>query len=213
MSDIWPLFDLRVSTPRLELRYVDDELGHALARLAAHGIHDPDFMPFSVPWTDAASPQLERNTLQYYWRGRAEITPSSWTVDFAVLCEGEVVGSTGLFSHDFLVLRQFETGSWLGRAHQGRGIGKELRIAALHLGFIGFGAEWATTGAFEDNAASLGVTRGLGYALAGRRRTVSRGAARTLEGYEMHRDHFLAGVRRDDVELHGVDACLPLLGL
>ena len=43
---IWPLFDLRVTTPRLSLRYVADEL-------VAQGIHDPATMPFSEPWTHA----------------------------------------------------------------------------------------------------------------------------------------------------------------
>lgn len=72
MSAIWPLFDLRVSTPRLTLRYVTDELGGQLADLAAAGIHDPATMPFSEPWTDAPPPLLQRNAMQYYWRCRAE---------------------------------------------------------------------------------------------------------------------------------------------
>ena len=64
MSDIWPLFDLRVSTPRLELRYVDDELGHALARLAAHGIHDPASTAISALSLHAAPPLRLRSTLE-----------------------------------------------------------------------------------------------------------------------------------------------------
>ena len=38
-----------------------------------------------------------------------------------------------------------------------------MRIATLHLGFLGLDALEASTGAFEDNLASLGVTRKLGY--------------------------------------------------
>ncbi len=37
------------------------------------------------------------------------------------------------------------TGSWLGRAHQGRGLGKEMRQAALHIIFAGLGAQQAVT--------------------------------------------------------------------
>ena len=64
---IWPLHDLIVRTPRLELRYIDDALAVELALLAAKGVHDPGFMPFAFEWTDVPSPQLERNTLQFYW--------------------------------------------------------------------------------------------------------------------------------------------------
>jgi hypothetical protein len=39
------------------------------------------------------------------------------------------------------MLREFESGSWLGREHQGRGLGKEMREATLHLGFEGLGAD------------------------------------------------------------------------
>lgn len=33
----WPLFDVAVRTPRLELRYPDDELLFELAGVVAHG--------------------------------------------------------------------------------------------------------------------------------------------------------------------------------
>jgi len=210
---IWPLFDLRVATPRLELRYVDDELCTELALLALQGVHDPGYMPFSVPWTDAESPALERGALQYYWRCRADTAPASWSIPFAVLVDGEVVGTTSLLANEFPVLRQFETGSWLGRAHQGKGIGKEMRVAALHLGFAGLGAEWAVTAAFDDNAPSLGVTNSLGYREQGRRRAVRRNEPSTLIGYEMTRAHFEEQLQRDDITLHGVEDCLQLLGL
>jgi RimJ/RimL family protein N-acetyltransferase len=210
---IWPLFDLRVVTPRLELRYIDDEMGAQLALLAAKGIHDPEFMPFSIEWTDAPSPQLERTALQYYWKIRAELSPTDWTLAFAVLVGGAVVGTTSLGATAFPTLRQFETGSWLGREHQGKGIGTAMRLATVQLGVVGLGAQWATTGAFEDNAASLTVTTKLGYTVAGRRRVVSRGASRRLVGYEMEREHFLLQLRRDDIVLDGIEPCLPLLGL
>lgn len=78
-SAIWPLFDLGVSTPLLSLRYVTDELGQDLADLAALGIHDPATMPFGEPWTDAPPPELQRNTLRYYWRCKAETSSDAWT--------------------------------------------------------------------------------------------------------------------------------------
>ncbi len=210
---VWPLFDLRVRTPRLELRYVDDEMAAELAQLAAQGIHDPDFMPFNEPWSQVPSPTLERNTMQFYWRCRAEFVPASWNLNLATIVEGAVVGATALFANEFPTLRQFETGSWLGRQFQGKGIGKEMRLASLQLGFVGFGAEFATTGAFDDNGPSLGVTGSLGYSATGRRRMVRQQLPAMMQHFELTRADFLARLRRDDISLHGVDECLPTLGL
>ena len=208
---VWPLFDLQVRTPRLELRYIDDEMATELALLAAKGIHPPDFMPFAMPWSEEPSPLLERNTMQFYWRCRAELSPAKWNIPLAVLVEGAVVGTTGLITHDFQVLRTFETGSWLGREHQGAGIGKEMRIATLHLGFLGFGAQRATTGAWEDNGPSLGVTNSLGYVANGHRAAVRKGIECSERRFEMMRDDFLTRLRRDDITVSGVDDCLALL--
>lgn len=210
---VWPLFDLQVRTPRLELRYIDDEMATELALLAAKGIHPPDFMPFAMPWSEEPSPLLERNTMQFYWRCRAELSPAKWNIPLAVLVEGAVVGTTGLITHDFQVLRTFETGSWLGREHQGAGIGKEMRIATLHLGFLGFGAQRATTGAWEDNGPSLGVTNSLGYVANGHRAAVRKGIECSERRFEMMRNDFLTRLRRDDITVSGVDDCLALLGL
>jgi RimJ/RimL family protein N-acetyltransferase len=210
---IWPLFDLRVRTPRLELRYVDDHLGAQLADLAAQGIHDPAFMPFAYEWTDAPADRLRPNTMQHYWRCRAETTPNHWHLPFAAIVDGEVVGTTSLGADRFPTLRTFETGSWLGRTHQGRGIGKELRQATLHLGFAGFGALEATTSAFSDNAASLGVTRSLGYQPNGTATKFRRGQAATSLLFRMTADDWQARVHRDDISVDGLEPVLGFLGL
>jgi RimJ/RimL family protein N-acetyltransferase len=212
-TSIWPLFGLRVTTPRLELRYVDDDLGAQLADLAAQGIHDPAFMPFSIEWTDAPADRLRPNTMQYYWRCRAETTPNGWDLPMAAIVDGEVVGIIGLAADHFPTLRTFETGSWLGRAHQGRGIGKELRQAALHLGFAGLGAHRATTSVFSDNAASLGVTRSLGYEPNGTEPKVRRGQVATSLRLQMERDDWQARLRRDDITIIGLEPCRDMLGL
>jgi RimJ/RimL family protein N-acetyltransferase len=210
---VWPLFDLRVVTPRIELRYVDDALAVELAQLAAKGIHDDDFMPFAMPWTDARSPLLERNSMQWFWAGRAETSPTRFHLPLAVVVDGEVAGATSLDAHDFPVLRQFESGSWLGRQFQGRGIGKEMRRATLHLGFAGLGATLATTSAFFDNGPSLGVTRSLGYIATGVSRKVRRGISAESLQYEMTLDHWEQHLRRADIDIVDLQACLPLFGL
>jgi len=207
---IWPLFDLEVRTPSLSLRYIDDELGAQLAELAAAGIHDPASSPFSFPWTDVPPPQLQRNTMQYYWRCRAETRPESWIIDLAVEVNGSVVGVAGVNGANFPTLRQVVTGSWLGRKFQGQGIGKEMRIAALTLAFDGFDAELAITDAWHDNAASIGVTKSLGYTETGRHRAKRRDQADEIVNFAMDRGHFDT-IRRDDITLHGIEAVQKLL--
>jgi RimJ/RimL family protein N-acetyltransferase len=210
----WPLFDLEVRTPRLTMRYIDDDLAVELAALAASGIHDPGWMPFGMPWSAAPSPELERNALRFYWRCRADTSPSSWNINLAVLVDGVVVGTSGLVASDFGRMRQFETGSWLGREFQGRGIGKQMRVATLTLGFAGFDAEVATTGAWHDNGPSLGVTRSLGYTETGTRRMLRNDEAPDrMFGFEMSRAHFEEHLRRSDVELIGVEPVCDLLAI
>ncbi len=208
----WPLFDLEVRTPRLTLRYADDTLGTELANLALKGIHDPSFMPFATPWTDIEPPELERQAFRFWWRCRADTSPAQWHIVLAVLAGDTVVGSTSLVAAEFAVTRSFETGSWLGRQHQGLGLGKEMRYATLQLGFDGFGAEQATTGAFTDNAPSLGVTRALGYEPNGTLRHQRRGEMVESLRFRMSSAHW-ATIRRDDISLHGVEAARTLLGL
>lgn len=208
----WPLFDLEVRTPRVTLRYVDDVLGCELAALAARGIHDPATMPFGMPWTRAESPELERRAFQFWWRCRVDTSPTSWNINLAVIVDGTVVGATGLMAAEFSRLRQFETGSWLGREFQGRGIGTEMRLASLTLGFVGFDAELALTGAWHDNGPSLGVTRRLGYQEQGWRRALrDDDHPDRLLGFAMPRSHFEERLRRDDIELIGVERVRDLL--
>ena len=210
LVDHWPLFGLRVRTPRLEVRCPDDDLAWRLGELAAAGIHDPSTMPFGFPWTDAPVAEIPRNTIVYYWRTRAAIEPSAWHLALAILVDGEPVGAGGLIADDFAVRRTFETGSWLGRAFQRRGLGLEFRHACLHLGFAGLGAAYATTGAFHDNAASLGVTAKLPYEPNGEDIHTRRGVPDRMLRFRMSRSQWET-VRRDDIEIAGLEPCLPLL--
>lgn len=208
----WPLFDLRVRTPRLELRYPDDAMLVELADLAAAGVHDPDRMPFSVPWTDVAPPLQQRYSLQHHWLMRAQWTAKDWHLPMVTVHDGEVVGSQAMLGKDFAVLRAVSTGSWLGLAHQGRGFGKEMRAAILHLAFAGLGAEVALSGAWHDNAASLGVSRSFGYEENGRMAVLRRDQRDHQVLLRLPREVW-EKQRRDDIEIVGLDACLDLFGL
>ncbi len=205
VSPIWPLMDLAVITPTVTLRYITDELGAELAWLASQGIHDPATMPFAMPWTDVASPELERNTMRFYWRSRAETTIEHWDLQLAVVVGGVAVGMCSVAADSFPSVRTAETGSWLGRRHQRRGIGREARQAALHLIFAGFDADRATTGAWHDNAASLSVTRSLPYTQTSTTVQPRRGHPDRMLNFAMSQGQW-QGVRRDDIELIGIEA-------
>jgi RimJ/RimL family protein N-acetyltransferase len=213
MTAIWPLFDLLVSTPRLSLRYVTDEVGELLAELAAEGIHDPDVMPFSEPWTDVPPPEQQRNSLRYYWRCRAETTSEHWDLNLAASDrEGRLIGLCAVHAQRFPTSRTATTGSWIGRRYQGQGFGRELRQAALHLIFAGLGGERAATRAWHDNTASLRVTRALPYAETGAVQEQRRDRPDTMLAFSMTKRQWQT-IRRDDIELVGVGPVRELLGI
>jgi RimJ/RimL family protein N-acetyltransferase len=207
----WPLFDLRIRTPRLELRLPTDDELLVVARLAAGGVHAAGFMPFTVPWTERPSPERERSLLQWHWRSRGACAPESWRLSFAVY-EGErVIGTQDVSGQDFANVRTVVTGSWLGREHQGRGCGKEMRAAVLHFAFAGLDALIAQSSAFADNGPSIGVSRALGYVDDGEELAVRRGVPARHVRFRLERAEWERR-RRDDIVLEGLEPCLELLG-
>jgi RimJ/RimL family protein N-acetyltransferase len=162
-TDLFPPMGLRVVAGPLELRGLTDELIVELCDVAEAGIHDPGEMPFYFPWTAAPPGQLSRNTAAYHWGKRAAFSPDDFCLDLAVLHEGRVIGCQGVAAKHFPVTRTGETGSWLGREFQGRGLGTAMRRAMCALLFDHLGFEEITSAAFLDNPASLGVSRNVGY--------------------------------------------------
>ncbi|MEU6962930.1 GNAT family N-acetyltransferase [Streptomyces chrestomyceticus] len=190
----WPLYGIRIRTPRLELSLPGLGLLDDLASVAADGVHDAAKMPFTVPWTDVAPEERGRATFLHVLRTVAEWRPERWTLSLAVTRDGKAVGRQDVSGTDFGVTREAETGSWLGLAHQGQGIGTEMRAAVLHFVFDRLGADTVTSAAMTDNARSLAVSRKLGYVPDGVQVAAVRGQARTLQrlrldraGWEEHR--------------------------
>jgi RimJ/RimL family protein N-acetyltransferase len=211
-ADWWPLTGLRLRTPRLELRLPSAADLEALAALAATGVHDPAVQPFAFPWTDAPPAERARSTMQYHWSQWAAWKPEKWALELAVVRDGTVVGTQGVGAEHFAVLREVDTGSWLGRAYHRQGIGTEMRAAVLQLAFDGLGAQYALSSAFTDNPASLGVSRKLGYAPDGIARHVSRGRPATTQRLRLDRETW-AGRRAVPVSIEGLEPCLPMFGL
>jgi RimJ/RimL family protein N-acetyltransferase len=211
-SPYWPLAGLRLRTPRLELRWPTLADLDALAGLAEEGVHDPAVMPFGVAWTDAPPAERARGTLLYNWAQWGAWKPEDWTLDLVADLDGDVVGMQGMSGCDFAILREVNTGSWLGRRFQGQGIGTQMRAAVLALAFEGLGAEYATSEAHSDNPASQAVSRKLGYADDGILRRVVRGQAVRAQRFRIDREAWQAH-RSIPVEICGLEPCLPSFGL
>lgn len=208
----WPLFGLRIETPRLTLSYPTDTDLAVLNMVANQGIHDADVMPFDIPWTDDPPDIRPRNSLQFWWGLRANWKRSNWHLAMMVREGDTVLGTQALFASDFAITRQVSSGSWLGSAHQGHGIGKEMRAAILHLAFAGLGAERATSAAFENNPSSLAVSRALGYVENGDDIGTPRGKAVRKIRFLLTRQAW-EKMRRHDIQIHGLEPCLPMFGV
>ena len=163
----WPLFDLRLRTPHLELRLPTDDDLLELVRVARAGIVDEDRTVFLVPWHKLPSPAFERQFLLHWWSDRSRWTPTRWSLGLAVIEDGRPIGVQELLASDFAITRTVASGSWLGREFQGRGLGTEARAAILALAFDGLDAVAAESGYFEGNAVSARVSEKLGYQVIG----------------------------------------------
>ncbi len=209
---MWPLFGLRVVAGDLELRVVRDEDLPALVALAQEGVHPPEEMPFSTPWTDGPPEQLPMVVAGYHWRVRAETSPEHWRLETVVRRRGEVVGTQGVSTSDFLVTRTGETGSWLGRRFQGRGIGTRMRQTLCAFCFDHLGFTEITSAAFVDNPASLAVSRKVGYRADGEVRMRRRPGEPALNRRFVLTPDAL--VRHGDpLRVEGVDAVRAFLGI
>jgi RimJ/RimL family protein N-acetyltransferase len=214
VASYWPLFDLRLETERLVLRAVtDDDLPGLLDAIDA-GIHDPELMPFSIPFTDEAPGKRRLSSAQYVWGARANWSTEAWELPFGVFRDGRPIGVQGVTGKRFLVLREVETGSWLTRAEQGQGFGKEMRCAVLQFAFEHLNAQIARSGAFVDNPASAAVSRAIGYRENGHSREAPRGAPKERVNFELTREDWLQ--RRESLPratVVGFDAARPMFGL
>ncbi|HEY1829569.1 MAG TPA: GNAT family N-acetyltransferase [Acidimicrobiales bacterium] len=205
----WPLFDLVIRSPRLELRLAHEEEFASIVDLIDAGIHDPSTMPFTHPWTDDPLPKRQRDNYQHWWGLRANWRPDNWVFDATVFHEGKVIGVQSIFSKNYGALRTVHTGSWIGQAYQGQGFGHEMRAAMLHFAFTGLGANVAISGAFVDNAASLGVSRSLGYSENGRDIVLRRGQADEIVNLRLDRADWEAH-SHPECTIEGLEGCLDM---
>lgn len=208
----YPLLDVRVSTPTLELRGATDDLLDELADAVREGKTDAEPLPYDDPISlyEPDPDQRVAKWLRAIWRGRGKVEPEAWRLYFVVVVDGRAVGMQDLIGVDFSTFGTVTSFSWLADDQRSRGIGQEMRAAILHLAFEGLGAKEASSDAFLDNHASNAISRALGYEPNGSDWATRQGEPALLNRWRLTRDNWR---RRDDIQLHNLEACRTYLPL
>lgn len=206
----WPLWDLRLRTGDLVLAPLhESDLDELVALLPEDVELNPAATRFDV------DDQTHRGVVlhQEYWRYYGTWSPTSWRLNFAVRRHGELIGMQELEGQDFPTLRTVDTSSWLAVGARGAGLGKQMRQAVLALAFGPLAALASITSALEDNAASLGVSRAIGYRPNGESFLALGHGVGTLVHLRMTRAEWEATGAAADVRIDGFEPCRPLFGV
>lgn len=212
LNDLWPVFGLRICTPRLTLRLPDEGELAGLAALAGRGVHEPGERPFLTPWTEGSAPDRVRFVLQSHWGRLAEWSAEDWALGLGVFAGGgEPLGLVTVGARDFAVVREVATSSWLGLPYHRRGFGTEARLGLLTLSFDHLQAEAAVTEVFQDNHASQGVSRKLGYQPDGISRDARGSEVLISDRLRLTRERWQQ-LEHEPVTVEGIDACRSMFG-
>ena len=205
----WPLHGIRLHTADLDLAVMTEA---DLPTLWALLPDDLELNPHATTYAGLDVPANRRAVLaQGYWRALGMWSPDDWALPFVVRSAGVVVGAQWLEGPDWRSDRTVDSSSWLVAGARGRGLGGQMRAAVLALAFGPLGAEAAISSAVVDNAASLGVSRSLGYR--DTHRSVLEHSGQTLQHVRLDRATWDASGRSRHVVVEGVDPALPLFGL
>ncbi|MDH2444213.1 GNAT family protein [Amnibacterium sp. CER49] len=161
MAETWPGTGLLLRSPAVELAPMTAELLDALALLLPDDIELDPAVPLPPGEVRAARREAYRTAVR---RDREGFDPDGWKLHLAVrLPTGALAGVQTIEAERFAAERTVDSASWLVPEARGRGIGIRMREAVLALAFGPLAADAAITSAWRDNAASLGVSRHLGY--------------------------------------------------
>jgi RimJ/RimL family protein N-acetyltransferase len=206
----WPLFDLRLTCRDVALRPVREDDLERLATIQPDDYeHDPRAEMFA--WLTTVE-NRRRLVHQEYWRSLGTWSPTSWYLTFAVEYGGATVGIQTLEAEAFPRLRTVDSGSWLRREVRGRGVGVAMRMAILGLAFDHLGARAAVTSADLDNAASLGVSRHIGYSDNGVTLNDAGYGVIELRHLRLTAQEWVTSGQGREVTVTGVEPCLPWFG-
>jgi len=207
----WPLFDLRLVSPDLDLRAMTEADLAPIADLLPDDVElDPAAQTYDVHDARTGRGMVSH---QGYWQGYGTWRPGAWRLPFVVRAAGEIVGVQELEGNDFPALRTVDSSSFLVLAARGRGYGKQMRGAVLALAFGPLQAQAAITSAWHDNHASLGVSRALGYRPNGESLQARGDRADVMKHMRLLRADWLASGLASQVRISGFEDCWPLFGL
>lgn len=211
---MYPPLAVEITTPVLSLRGASDEFLAELAPVVRAGEAVAEPAPFDDPMSlYEPDPEVRfHRWLQGVWRGRGSASADLWRLSFVVVHDGRAVGMQDLVGQRFDIFRSVTSFSWLARSAQGRGLGREMRAAVLHLAFEGLGADRAESEAFTDNAGSNRISQSTGYVANGTSWATRQGSPAVLQRWQLTRQDWLPR-RRDDITLEGVPACRAALAI
>ena len=212
MNTYWPLVDLRLRTADLVLRPMVEADLDRMADLVSPST-DIELDPSLPAFEDIAGPAARGVAVhQFYWRALGSWRPGSWRLLMVAEHGDELVGSQDLKGGEYGALRTVETASYLFGPWRGRGFGVQMRRAVLSLAFDHLDALAAETEAWHDNAASLGVSRSVGYQPNGETLHDRDGRLDRMVRMRMTRKQWVATGAGASVEVDGFDACRHLFG-
>lgn len=154
-----------------------------------------------------------RILLQTYWRSAGTWSVDTWSLPFLVTHAKRTVGVQLLEAEHFRDLRVVDSWSWLHHAARRQGVGVAMRAGVLALAFDHLGAEAAVSSAREENGASLGVSRRLGYHNNGVSRSRSPSGPCTLRHMILPRATWEASAWHERVDVRGLEECRPWFGI
>lgn len=165
-AELWPPFALSIRLGRLEMHPVRFAEIPDLIDLISAGIvaEDLPYNPFANSFGHGEyTLAKQRESLSFWCSKWGSIKPEDWVLPMAVYFDDEIVGVQDVWAKDFPTARSAETGSFLGLAHQGKGIGTLMRQAIAMFAFDQLRAVELLSSAFDFNERSLAVSRKVGY--------------------------------------------------
>ena len=209
-GEVWPLHALSLRTTDVELSVMTEADLEEVCRILPADLElDPSATRY-VGLDERSSRSVI--VAQGYWRALGTWSPQSWALPFVVRgAPGAVLGVQWLEGPQFISDHVVDSSSWLVLEARGSGVGKQMRTAVLELALGYLGADAAVSSAVLANAASLGVSRSLGYR--DTHRSVLEHSGETLQHLRLERSAWVQSGRGRAVSVSGLEGALPLFGL
>jgi RimJ/RimL family protein N-acetyltransferase len=167
-GDEWPCGAVTLGVPSrgLVLRPASDVDAVAMGRIV-HDLlpdHERHFTPGLSSRLGATSEETAESFRARTAENREGMAADHWSVPFAVVVDGRVVGMQSVLADDFPEARSVRSGSFLDTSVRGQGIGTVVRALVVEFCVTLLGAREMLTGHMTANHASRRVSERLGYA-------------------------------------------------